>query len=124
MVNDAVQRAGEGPYQVAERLLGGKADAKTVMALTQVLKQQLIENTDSKTYQEAVSKMEVGHQFFTCEKLESIRQKVKASGNEELLKIFGEPQPVKEEVKAEVNEEEKKEEKVTPTNFRVPFHAW
>lgn len=95
MVNDAVQRAGEGPYQVAERLLGGKHDAKTVMALTQILKQQLIENTGSQNYKEAVSKMEVGHQFFTSEGLESIRQKVKASGNEELLKIFGEPQPVK-----------------------------
>ncbi len=101
MLNDAVQKAGEGPYQVAARLLRGKQDMAAQIALTKILKEQLTEDTESKTYMEAVSKMQVGHAFFTCEGLEKIREKVQASGNQTLMEMFGAP-TVKEETPKEV----------------------
>ncbi|MBA3993888.1 MAG: hypothetical protein C0469_10205 [Cyanobacteria bacterium DS2.3.42] len=101
MLNDAVQKAGEGPYQVAARLLRGKQDMAAQIALTKILKEQLTEDTESKTYMEAVSKMQVGHVFFTCEGLEKIREKVAASGNKTLMEMFGAP-TVKEETPKEV----------------------
>ncbi len=91
MVNDAVQKPGEGPYQVAARILRGKGDMTAQIALTKVLKEQLIEDTGAKDYAEAITKLDVGHPFFTCDSLEKIREKVAASGNQTLMDIFGAP---------------------------------
>lgn len=89
MLTEAVQKAGEGPYQVAARLLKGKNDEAAQMALTKILKQQLMEDTGAKTYEEAVSKLIVGHKFFTPETIDCIREKVAASGNATLIAMFG-----------------------------------
>lgn len=89
MLTQAVQKAGEGPYQVAARLLKGKNDEAAQMALTKILKQQLMEDTGAKTYEEAVSKLIVGHKFFTPETIDCIREKVGASGNATLIAMFG-----------------------------------
>lgn len=91
LVNDGTQKVGEGPWQVASRLLKGKNDPAAQKALTEILKQQLIEDTKSKDYKEAVTKLEVGHTFLTCEGLNHLREKAKESGNETLIKLFGEP---------------------------------
>lgn len=91
LVNDGTQKAGEGPWQVASRLLKGKNDPAAQKALTEILKQQLIDDTKSKDYKEAVTKLEVGHTFLTCEGLNHLREKAKESGNETLIKLFGEP---------------------------------
>lgn len=89
MLSEAVQKAGEGPYQVAARLLKGKNDEAAQIALTKILKQQLMEDTGAKTYEEAVSKLIVGHKFFTPETIDCIREKVGASGNATLIALFG-----------------------------------
>ncbi len=72
-------------------------------ALTKLLKEQLIEDTGSKTYMEAVSKMEVGHVFLTCEGLEKIREKVAASGNKTLMEMFGAPDSERRNSKGSLN---------------------
>jgi len=89
MLTDAVQKAGEGPYQVAARLLKGKNDMEAQLALTKILKQQLMEDTGAQTYEEAVTKLIVGHKFFTPETIDCIREKVGASGNATLIAMFG-----------------------------------
>ena len=107
MVNDAVQKAGEGPYQVAARLLGGKGDMAAQIALTKVLKEQLIEDTGAKNYAEAITKLEVGHPFFTCDSLEKIREKVAASGNQSLMDLFGAPTVKQDDTSSEKTNTEK-----------------
>lgn len=107
LVEIGTQKAGEGPWQVAERFLTGTDDAAAQQALTQILKEQLVEDTQSKDYKEAVSKLKVGHNFLTCEGLEKLRAKVLASGNKTLMTVFGVKEPVKEEEEAEKHEEKK-----------------
>ena len=114
MLNDAVQKVGEGPYQVAARLLRNKHDSAAQTILTQILREQLIEDTGSKTYAEAVSKLDVGHKFMTCEGLEKIREKAEASKNPTLKELFGKSQAqlkaeADAEKKAKTNEEKLKE---------------
>ncbi|MCC7529208.1 MAG: hypothetical protein IT342_11865 [Candidatus Melainabacteria bacterium] len=91
LVSDGTQKVGEGPWQVASRLLKGKNDPAAQKALTEILKQQLVEDTKSQNYKEAVTKLEVGHTFLTCEGLNHLREKAKESGNQTLIKLFGEP---------------------------------
>ena len=102
LVTDGTQKAGEGPYQVAQRMLAeaGMHDAEAQRQLTQILKEQLIEDTKSKDYREAVTRLKVGHNFLTCEGLEHLRERVKASNNPTLMKLFG----VKEEKKVDLND--------------------
>lgn len=114
LVELGIQKAGEGPWQVAERLLAGNSDEDAQKALTQILKEQLIEDTQSKDYKEAVSKLKVGHSFLTCEGLEKLRAKVLASGNKTLMTVFGVKEATEEKAaskdeKAEVQNDEEAE---------------
>lgn len=101
LVEIGTQKAGEGPWQVAERLLAGTNDAAAQQALTQILKEQLIEDTQSKDYKEAVTKLQIGHNFLTCEGLEKLRAKVLASGNKTLMAVFGVKEPDQQKVETE-----------------------
>lgn len=91
LVSDGTQKVGEGPWQVAQRLLKDKNDPAAQKALTEILKAQLVEGTQSKDYKEAVTKLTVGYNFLTCEGLAGLRQKAKESGNQTLIDLFGEP---------------------------------
>lgn len=110
LVEIGTQKAGEGPWQVAERLLAGTNDAAAQQALTQILKEQLVEDTQSKDYKEAVTKLQVGHNFLTCEGLEKLRAKVLASGNKTLMAVFGVKEPAQENAETEEKTETTDEE--------------
>lgn len=99
LLKHAVQVAGEGPYQVAARLLGGQGDLNDQLALTEILKQQLIEDTGAKNYTEAVKKMAVGHPFVSANNIKNIRDKVLAANNDALCNLVSEEAPAPTEEK-------------------------
>lgn len=99
LLKHAVQIAGEGPYQVAARLLAGQGDLNDQLALTEILKQQLIEDTGAKNYTEAVKKMAVGHPFVSASNIKLIREKVLAAKNDTLCNLVSEETPAPPEEK-------------------------
>lgn len=101
LIEIGTQKAGEGPWQVAERFLNGVKDEEAQKVLTQILKEQLIEDTQSKDYKEAVTKLKVGHNFLTCEGLEKLRAKISTSNNKTLMQIFGVSETKDKEAKEE-----------------------
>lgn len=99
LLKHAVQVAGEGPYQVAARLLGGQGDLNDQLALTEILKQQLIEDTGAKNYSDAVKKMAAGHPFVSANNIKNIREKVLAAKNDTLCNLVSEEAPAPTEEK-------------------------
>ncbi|MCA9800996.1 MAG: hypothetical protein KC777_03365 [Cyanobacteria bacterium HKST-UBA02] len=69
LMKDATQRVGEGPYQVAERLLPG-ASHKEIMELTRALKRDFQERTGD--HSDRMITMKVGERFITPENLDRI----------------------------------------------------
>jgi|GEM_PF-1389283 len=69
LLRDATQRVGEGPYQVAERLLPG-ASHREIMELTRALKRDFQERTGD--HSDRMVTMKVGERFITSENLDRI----------------------------------------------------
>ncbi|MBZ0186708.1 MAG: hypothetical protein K8F91_10705, partial [Candidatus Obscuribacterales bacterium] len=78
LINDARQRVGEGPYQVASRLLPG-ASHREIMELTRAMKNDYQDRTGDLS--DRMKQMKVGEQFITEQNLEKILRQSPALQN-------------------------------------------
>ena len=74
MQDRAAVRRGEGPYGVAERLLGENASNSDVRALTGALKDQYRDETQNKDFM--MNNLKVGHELLTDKNVDQVLSKI------------------------------------------------
>ncbi|HEY9786487.1 MAG TPA: hypothetical protein V6D17_13855 [Candidatus Obscuribacterales bacterium] len=104
VLEQATQKAGEGPWQASLRVLGIKDERKmtkeevaAARELTEIFKKNLVEQSGAKSYNDALNsgKLTVGYNWMSPENIDKTLEAINASNNETLKARFAKMQPKK-----------------------------